>query len=292
MKKAINYWSFPGGLTGEKPVIEAMKEAKEAGFKAIELALFSEGEIALDSKKKEIAAFKREADNIGIEICSLATDLLWDYLLTASDPAIRQQAKKIVKKELEIASWLEVQSILVIPGAVDVFFKENSEIVPYEIAYERSLRALKELGREAEKFEVHLGIENVWNKFLLSPIEMRDFIDEIGNPFVNVYFDVGNVMLFGYPEQWIEILGKERIRNVHIKDYKKKGFDGSVGPVDGFAEIGDGDVNWNKVIRTLDKISFRDYLVAEMVPPTSNLETEGIIARTSNAMDRILDKGS
>jgi hexulose-6-phosphate isomerase len=106
---------------------------------------------------------------------------------------------------LEVASWLGVDTILVVPGAVDVFFKPDFPVVPYDLVYERSFQALKELTPFAESYKVNIAIENVWNKFLLSPVEMKHFIDSIGSPYVGVYFDVGNVLRIGLPEQWIKI---------------------------------------------------------------------------------------
>ena len=147
----------------------------------------------------------RISHSIVIEISSLATGLFWDYSLTSDNSSEREKAKRIVKKMLEVASWLGVDTILVVPGAVDVFFKPDFPVVPYDLVYERSFQALKELTPFAESYKVNIAIENVWNKFLLSPVEMKHFIDSIGSPYVGVYFDVGNVLRIGLPEQWIKI---------------------------------------------------------------------------------------
>ena len=108
-----------------------------------------------------------------------------------------------MKKQLEHAAILGVDTILVVPGAVGVDFIPNCEIVPYDQAYDFALEAFGQLAEEAEAVKVSIGIENVWNKFLLSPLELRDFIDKIDSPYVGSYFDVGNVLFSGYPEQWI-----------------------------------------------------------------------------------------
>ena len=285
MKKSINYWSFPGVLSGkaEMELRDCMELAKNAGFDGIELTLEEEGEISLNSSRQQIIKIAGTAKEVGIELSSLATGLLWDYSLTSSEAKIREKAKDIVKKMLEFASYLEVDTVLVVPGAVDVFFNPQAEIVPYDVAYERSLEALGECTLVAQEYKVAIGVENVWNKFLLSPLELRDFIDKIGSEYAGVYFDVGNTLLTGYPEQWIRILNK-RIKKVHIKDFRS-----SVGNVNGFVDLLEGDVNWKEVIRALEDVGYDDYLAAEILPAYSQ-HPKALLYNTSKSMDFILGK--
>ena len=285
MKKSINYWSFAERLTsGSKMSLEdCMELAKEADFEAIELSVAEEGELNLDSTREEVERIVKTAKEVGIEFSSLATGLLWNYSLSSPNDKVRDKAKGIVKKMLELASCLGVDTILVIPGAVDVFFKPEAEVVPYDLAYQRSLESLRECLATAEKYKVNIGIENVWNKFLLSPLEMRDFIDKLGSDYLGAYFDVGNTLLTGYPEHWIRILG-ERIKKVHIKDFK-----GAIGNVDGFCDLLEGDVNWAEVMKALREIGYDDYVTAEMMPPYSQ-HPEALIYNTSKSMDFILDR--
>jgi len=214
-------------------------------------------------------------------LSSLATGLFWDYSLSSSDDKLRNKAKGIVKKMLELASYLGVDTILVVPGAVDIFFKPEAEIVPYDLAYKRSLEALGECVPTAEKYKVSIGIENVWNKFLLSPLEMRNFIDKVGSEYLGAYFDVGNALLTGYPEHWIRILGK-RIKKVHIKDFKV-----SIGNVNGFCDLLEGDVNWAEVMKALRQVGYNDYITAEIVPAYPQYP-EALLYNTSKSMDFIL----
>ncbi len=279
MKKSISYWSFPSDLT----LAECFALAKKAGFQAVEVALPSgKNEITLESQRGDLLKVKEEAEKAGIELSSLATGLFWDFSLTSNDPATRAKAKEIVAKMLEFASYLEVDTILVVPGAVDVFFKPESEVVAYDLAYERALSTMKELAPVAERYRVNIGIENVWNKFLLSPLEMRDFIDRVGSSWVGAYFDVGNTVLTGYPEQWIRILGK-RIKKVHLKDFRA-----SVGNVSGFVDLLEGDVNWKEVITALKEIGYDGYLTAEMMP-LYKADKTALIYQTSRALDFILN---
>lgn len=278
MKKSISQWAFvPGSLKSY------MELAKKAGFEAIELAMDETGEIAPSSAESEIKAIRKTADQVGIEISSLATGLFWAYPFTSNDPKKREKASEIAVSMLKVASWLGVDAILLIPGAVGVDFIPGSEIVSYDQAYERAFSAVQKLAPEAEKWKVNIGVENVWNKFLLSPLEMKGFIDKIGSPYVKVYFDVGNVLLTGYPEHWIRILGS-RIVRVHFKDFRR-----AVGGLSGFVDLLEGDVNWPEVIKAFGEISYNSYVTAEMIPPYLH-HPEALIFNTSRAMDHILDR--
>ncbi|MFY9278474.1 MAG: sugar phosphate isomerase/epimerase family protein, partial [Caldicoprobacterales bacterium] len=246
MKKGINIWSFRGGLSSK----EYISMAKDAGYEGIEFALDETGIISLESSDEEIKEIRRMAEGEGLETPSLASGLYWKYPLTSSDEKIRQKAKDIVKKQLDAAALLGADTILVVPGLVGADFIPGGEVVEYDVAYDRSLEALTELKEYAEKVKVNIGVENVWNKFLLSPLEMRDFVDKIDSPYVGVYFDVGNVLYSGYPEHWVKILGS-RIKKVHFKDFKV-----SVGNISGFVDLLSGDVNYPAVVEELKKVGY------------------------------------
>lgn len=279
MKKGINIWSFPKGMKIE----DCMRLAKKAGFEGIELSLNETGELSLESTDAEVRGYLAAAKACGIEITSLATGLYWEYSLTSGKEALREKAKSILKKQIDFAALLEVDTILVVPGAVGVGFRQDGEVVDYEAAYERSLSALREAAPYAMEKRVTIGIENVWNKFLLSPLETRDFIDKVGSDYVGAYLDVGNVVAFGYPEQWVRILGG-RIKKVHLKDYKS-----AVGTVSGFVDLLSGDVNFPAVTAELKKAGYTGYLIAEMIPPYKQYSDQ-IIYNTSASMDRILER--
>ena len=285
MKKSINYWSFPEKLSNgsRMSLKDCMELAKKAGFDAIELAVAEKGELSLDSTRKDVEEIVQEAKEVGVELSSLATGLFWDYSLSSSDDEVRDKARGIIRKMLELASYLGVDTILVVPGAVDVFFKPEAEVVPYDLACERSFESLQDWLPTAEKYKVNINIENVWNKFLLSPLEMRDFIDKLDSDYLGAYFDVGNILLTGYPEHWIRILGK-RIKKIHIKDFK-----GAIGNINGFCNLLEGDVNWTEVMKALREIGYTDYITAEMMPPYSR-HPEALIYNTSRSMDFVLGR--
>ena len=140
----------------------------------------------------------------------------------------------------------------------------------------------KKLAKIAEEYGVQIGFENVWNKFLLSPLEMRNFIDAVGSDWVGAYFDTGNVVYSGYPEHWINILGK-RIKKVHFKDYRK-----GVGTLDGFVDLLAGDVNYPEVMKAFDEIGYDDWVSAEMIP-SYRYYPDTLIYNTSRAMNSILN---
>lgn len=280
MKKGINIWSFPEGMK----IVDCMKLAKQAGFDGIELALNETGELGLESTDEEILGYKKAAEEIGIELTSLATGLYWTYSLTSNNPEIREKAKSILKKQIDAAALLGVDTILVVPGAISgLGFTPESEIVEYDVAYERALEVMKEFAPYAETKKVNIGIENVWNKFLLSPLEMRDFIDKVGSDYVGSYFDVGNVIYSGYPEHWIKILGK-RIKKVHFKDFRR-----DVGTLGGFVDLLAGDVNYPAVVKALENVGYDCFVIAEMIPAYTHY-TDQILYNTSASMDRILGR--
>lgn len=277
MKKGINRWSLPADWT----IRQCMEAAKKAGFEGIELALDESGELSLETGAAEVRAIKDLADGIGLELNSLATGLFWQYPMTSGDPQVRAKSKSIVRKALEVAKGLGADTILVVPGVVSAPFA-SEERVFYADAWERALEGLRELAPEAEAAGVHIGVENVWNKFLLSPIEMRDFLDAVDSDYVGAYFDVGNVLLYGFPEDWIRVLG-ERIKKVHFKDFRM-----SVGTLGGFVNLLEGDVNWPEVMAALREIGYDDYAYTELSPYKHY--GDQLIDDISHAMDRILGR--
>ncbi|TCM91028.1 hexulose-6-phosphate isomerase [Paenibacillus sp. BK033] len=279
MKKGINIWSFPAGMSIEVSIALA----KDAGFDGIELSLNETGPLSLESTTEEVRAIRQFADNAGIELSSLASGLYWDYPPTSENEQVSSKAYDIARKQLEHAAALGVDSVLIVPGAVGVDFIPNAPVVPYDRAYDNALAFFTKLAKEAEAVKVSVGIENVWNKFLLSPLEMRGFIDAVGSEYVGSYFDVGNVVYSGYPEHWISILNK-RIKKVHFKDYRRQ-----AGGLHGFVDLLAGDVDYPVVIQALKDIGYNDYVTAEMIPPYTH-HTKQIVYNTSAAMDAILGR--
>ncbi len=164
---------------------------------------------------------------------------------------------------------MRAETVLVVPGVV------NTD-VSYDQAYEVSQKSIRELLATAEELDVMMCLENVWNKFLLSPLEMRDFIDSFDSPLVQAYFDVGNILLYGYPEQWIEILGP-RIKKVHIKDF-------NVGTRE-FVGLLQGDVDYPTVMAAFRSIGYDGYITAEL--PSYSQFPKQFVYDTAAQMDAI-----
>jgi hexulose-6-phosphate isomerase len=247
MKIGINRWTLPDQLS----LRECFTMVKQAGFDSIEINMAEDGELTPATSEADVRALVAAARQAGIEISSLSTGLGWKYPLSSPEEGVRRQGEENIRAMLRAATWLEVDTILVVPGVV------NAEVA-YDEAYERAFRSLKALAGEAERLKVAIGVENVWNKFLLSPLEFARFLDEIGSPYVGAYFDAGNVLLYGYPEQWIKILGP-RIKKVHVKDFKS-----NIGNGSGFCNPLQGDVPWSKVRAALEQIGYDEYITAEV----------------------------
>ncbi len=276
MKISASYWIFDGGLDGTLPIKSAMEQASKMGFEGIELGIASQGVLTHNTSQAECEEIVREAEKHGLEISGVASGESWTTSPTANDEDVRLKIIDFTQKALQITHWLGSDAYLFVPGAVEVFFLPDAEVIPYDVCYQRASEAISQLVPVAEKLGVAIAVENVWNKFLLSPLEMREFIDNFNTSQVGVYFDVGNVLLTGYPDQWIRILGS-RIKRVHIKDFKR-----SVGNADGFVDLLEGDVDFEAVKQALSEINYDGYVTAEMIP-----FTPGRPEKTAAAMKKI-----
>ncbi len=264
MLTGINQWAFPKEMSAE----DALKLAARIGYQSFELCVGTEGPISLEITEAEATALRRTADRFGLILSTVGTGLGWQYPLTSPDAATRKKGIEATARALQIARWLGAQTVLTVPGIV-------SPEVSYDIALENALSSVQKLVPTAEQLKVAIGIENVWNKFLLSPVEMRDFIDQCESDCVGAYVDTGNIILYGYPEHYLRILG-QRVRAIHAKDFRA-----SAGNFDGFVMLMEGDVNWPVVAAALAEIGFTGALTAEYGPYTHSLEVMLRHAHTS-----------
>ncbi|MGN7357249.1 sugar phosphate isomerase/epimerase family protein [Paenibacillus sp. SAF-054] len=273
MKKGINQWCFPAGT----PLGKVLRTSAAAGFDTIELNLYASGGVGLtmDTTPEEAKAMRRLVRSYGLSISSLSTEMLGRYPLSSADSEVRSQGVESIRKQIELARELEVDTILVVPGRIEAE-------VTYEEVWDRSQRALQPLIDELDGSGVSIAIENVWNKFLWSPLEMARYIDQFESDHVGAYFDVGNTLAFGRPEHWIRSLGK-RIRKVHVKDFRLQ-----VASAHGFVPLLSGDVDWLNVRLALSEIPYRDSLTAELEPYSSF--PDQLIFDTSRHLDVIMGK--
>lgn len=278
MKKGINQWAFPGNFS----IPEIIHFAAKHRFDGVELCPDEEGIFPLTIQEQKLLEWKALSEEKNIEIRSIASGLHWKYNLASPNKNIQKKAIDTAKRLIEIASILGAKSILLIPGYVNVPWDPSSEIVPYEKAYENARLSISEIAKFAADAKVTLGLENVWNKLFLSPLEFRSFIDNFNNQWIRVHFDTANVLISGYPEQWIEILGK-RIVTIHLKDFKL-----SVGNINGFCLPLEGDVNFPAVMESLKLIGYDDFLIAEMIPPY-HYSIDALLANLSYNLDCIMN---
>jgi L-ribulose-5-phosphate 3-epimerase len=281
--KSINYWSFPGGLESTLCPFDAMELAKKHGYDAIELCLGDGPEMALDTTEEFCAKLVQESKDLNLPIASVASGTYWARSLGDSDPVIRQRAKEDLERMIQITAWLGAKTLLTIPGAVDVFFLPDRPKQPYQDVYRYAAEGLRAVLPTAERHQVRLGIENVWNKFLLSPHEMADFIDQFDSPWIGAYVDVANLMPYGHPADWLRTLGN-RVVGIHFKDFRR-----SVGTADGFVDLLEGDVPWPEVMAAIAEIGYSGPVAAEMIPGYAHYPMVRV-ANASNAMDAILGR--
>lgn len=284
MKKSINQWAFP---YPERMSLErCLKLAKDAGFDGIELNYDLENDLSPKSSTADYVKIRRMAEDIGIAISGLCSFLFWPYPLTSNDPTERARGLELAGLMTRAAHDLGVENLLVVPGAVHMPWREDHDPTPNDVCLRRAKEAVGKLLPDAEKLGVYLNMENIFfNGFLLSPFEMVDFVDGFGSEHVQVHFDTGNIMEYQFPEHWIPILGK-RIKNVHLKEFTKKGSDHSL---EAFRPLLDGTTNWPEVLSAFEAAGYTGYLTFEYFHPYLH-HPEALIYQTSDSLDRMLGR--
>jgi len=284
MKKSINLWAFP--YPQRMTLKECLQLAKDAGFDGIELNYDLDNDLSPKSGTKEFEAIRKTADDIGIAISGLCSFLFWPYSLSSNDAATRQRGMELATKMTHAAHDLGTENLLVVPGAVHIPWIKDHDPVRSDVCDRRAREAVAKLLPLAEKLGVYLNIENIFfNGYLLSPQEMIAFVDGFKSKHVRVHFDTGNIMLFQFPEDWISQLGP-RIKNVHLKEFTKKGTDHSL---ESFRTLLDGTTDWPAVMEAFDRIGYRGYLTFEYFHPFAHYP-EALVYQTSDSLDRILGK--
>ena len=290
MKKGIVIRAFSGNpdflgdsgfLQGGDDFSRCFAAAVEAGFEAVQLYVERGGYFSLASDLDVARDIAVRAKQAGIALASLEI-APFQFSFTDPDPAVREDASRAVRRALALAAAMDLPGVLVIPGYVGLPWDPSVTPIPYDKAYERTRDGLVSVAPEAERLQVHVLIENVWNRFLLSPLEMRALIDDVGSAYVGVLLDTGNVVLTGYPEQWIRIL-QSRVREVHFKDYRA-----NVGTLEGFVQLLEGDVNWPEVMAALAETQFDGIVTAELFPYAHHGDV--VLKHTSASMDAILGR--
>ena len=238
IRKAVEFSMLPRALG----VRERFQLAKEAGFEAIECPTTPE-----PARAEEILAASKEA---GLPIHSVMNQEHWRSPLSSADPLVVAKSMDGMRASMRNARLWGAETVLLVPAVVN---PQTS----YAQAWERSQRQIRELLPLAEELKVIIGIEEVWNKFLLSPLEMAHYVDEFRTPWIRAYFDIGNVAISGYPQDWIRTLGK-RIVKLHVKDFSFKK------QVAEFPALLEGEIDWKAVYAALAEIGYQGTATVEL----------------------------
>lgn len=284
MKKSINLWAFP--YPDRMSLRESMQLAKDAGFDGIELNYDLESDLSPKSQTKDFVAIRKMADEIGIEISGLCSFLFWPYPLSSNDADKRNRGIELAGMIAKAAHDMNVEDVLLVPGAVHIPWRDDHEPVPNDVCDRRAREAVGKLANQAEKLKVSLNIENIFfNGYLMTPMEMNAFVDSFSSEHVNVHFDTGNIAMFQHCEHWVPILGK-RTKNVHLKEFTKKGTDYSL---ETFRPLLDGTTNWPALMAAFDQVGYRGFLTFEYFHPYTHYP-EALIYQTSDSLDRIMGR--
>ena len=238
-----------GMIQEGKTALEKFQIAKDCGIDGLELTAPADDE----SLKAWVAA----SEATGVQVAGIMFGGNWSKNLSSPDPEARKEAIALITKALEQGRELQAPHVLVVPGVVNAG-------MDYEAAWKNSLEGFRELAPVAEKNKVKIGVENVWNNFLISPVEMAHYIDQINSPWIGCLFDIGNIVRYGWPEHWVRALNR-RIVNLHIKGFSSKLAD-TKGNWSGFGvEMTDeGDFDWKPVAQALKDIRYHGWLIAEV----------------------------
>lgn len=268
LKKAYMLDTFPSG--DDYTVFEKFQMLKTAGFHGVEPPSGMDRAEVLDAKEET-----------GLEIPSVVVSTHWNHPLSSPDQSVRKAGLDGLETALYDANEFGASTILLVPGVVN-------DNVSYRDVYQRSQREIKKMLPLAEELEIVIAIENVWNQFLLSPLEAARYVDEFESPWVGWYFDIGNIMNYGWPSHWIEVLG-DRIEMIHIKEFSRQKRDDE-GLWNGFrVNYLEGDNDWPKIMKTLQNIGYSGYAIAEPAyRPDDIVPNEFLRDYVSARMDKMI----
>lgn len=263
IRKGVYVSMLPKG-----PWEDRFRLARSVGFEDVELATTPD--------PKEAEAAKQAAVAAGIRIHSVMNSDHWKFPLSSPDADVVAKSIQGMETSLQNAKLWGADTVLLVPAVV------NKE-VGYKDAWDRSVKAIRKLIPLAEKLKIVIGVENVWNKFLLSPIEFANYVDQFKSPYVKAYFDVGNIVLYGFPQDWIRTLGK-RIVKLHFKDFALRRDPAIKKSVVDFCALREGDIDWKAVHQALTEIGYKGTATVEL--PGGD---EAYLREVSRRVDLILE---
>lgn len=241
IQKALYFSMLPAKLS----FMDRFKMARDCGFDGIELPTME------DQKQAEEA--KKAAEATKVRIHSVMNQAHWDNPLSSSDPAVVAKSMKGMETSLRNAKFWGAETVLLVPAVV------NPKTSYYKDAWTRSQTQIRKLIPLAAELKVIIGIEEVWNKFLLSPIEFATYVDEFKSPWAKAYLDVGNMVFYGYPQDWIRTLGKRTVK-LHFKDFR---WSWKTMKTE-FVNLREGDIDWKEVYKALTETGYKGWATAEL----------------------------
>jgi L-ribulose-5-phosphate 3-epimerase len=244
IKRAVEYSMLPDNAS----IPERFQIAHDAGFEQIECPTTPD--------QKDAEAMKSAAEKTGLRIHSVMNMAHWKYPLSSPDPAVVEKSLEGARTSLRNAHLWGADTVLIVPAVVDA---QTS----YRDAYTRSQAVLRKLLPLADELRVVIAVEEVWNKFLLSPLEFARYVDEFKSPWLRAYFDVGNVKLYGSPDDWIRTLGP-RIAKLHIKDFSFRRAPNGEGSIAQFVPLLEGDIDFQAVYNALRDIKYQGSATVEL----------------------------
>src|SRR5580700_9296812 len=238
IRKAVLFEMLPKSMS----IADRFKLAKDTGFEATECPTTPDQSTADEIKKA--------SESARLPIHSVMNMVHWKYPLSSADPSVVAESVKGMETSLRNAHFWGAETVLLVPAVV------NPQTT-YQDAWTRSQQQIRKLIPMAEELKVIIAIEEVWNKFLLSPLEYTKYIDDFQSPWVRSYFDVGNVVLTGYPQDWIRTVGP-RIAKLHIKDFRFRKRQAE------FVALRDGDIDWPEVHKALGEVGYHGTATVEL----------------------------
>lgn len=235
-------------LPQSMPHVDRFKLALDCGWQSMECGT--------ETNPATADLIKEASVKTGMPIHSVMNSAHWQFPLNSPDTAVVEKSLEGMRTSLRNAKLWGADTVLLVPAVVN-------DKLTYSDAWTRSQAQVKKLIPLAAELKVVIGIENVWNKFLLSPMEMANYVDSFKSPWVKAYFDVGNILLYGYPQDWIRTLGK-RICKVHLKDFSFRNNPQIKKRVADFVNLREGDLDWKAVHQALADIGYKGDATVEL----------------------------
>ena len=277
MKTSINAWSVKDDID----FADMFREISAAGFDGIELNLDARGSahsLTMDTPDSVLCEIRALSRKYALPVVSISSSMhggMWgDH-----DPAVREQAKAVLRRQIELAEKLGADAILAVPGGMC----EGRTLLD---SWKNSVLAMREVADEVAESGITVGIENVWNGFFTSPFDMLHFLSELDSPGFAVYFDAGNMHAFSQTDHWAEILAGKIVK-VHVKGYRRT--NGAINQGGVWCDIADSDIRWDKAIPALKKGGFDGYLTAEVKKTDPDMSWEEYYRSVRNQVKALCD---